>query len=343
MKIAGLQISSGHNFFGRHGKPAGTHEMVAVDRVKCVRGAGLEGDRFLNYKRDYAGQITFFAEEIHQSLLRELPPPEPRSALAYRRNVITRGVDLNSLIGVEFTVQGVRFSGSAECKPCYWMDQAVGPGTENFLKGNGGLRARILSDGELPVDCPTAAGLLLAGGRSTRMGTDKNKLDWKGRSLAEYQAMTLAASGAWPLYLSCRADQPETPPGFKRLEDERDGGALEAFVASFGRHAAEVVTVLAVDLPHMTPVLLRAIAGVARDHGNTVVPRVNGHFEPLAAAWHRSAVPALREGLTLGRSLQATCAALEAAGKLRVFPVADADVRSFANANSPEDWRRLTG
>jgi MOSC domain-containing protein YiiM len=66
-----------------------------------------------------------------------------------RRNVITRGVDLNDLIDQEFEVQGVRFFGTEECRPCYWMDRAFAPGTQEFLKGRGGLRARILSDGVL--------------------------------------------------------------------------------------------------------------------------------------------------------------------------------------------------
>ncbi len=66
-----------------------------------------------------------------------------------RRNVITRDADLNELIGREFGVHGVRFHGTGECRPCYWMDRAIAPGTEEFLKGRGGLRAKILADGEL--------------------------------------------------------------------------------------------------------------------------------------------------------------------------------------------------
>ena len=68
-----------------------------------------------------------------------------------RRNLIVSGVDLNELIGREFSLQGVRFSGTSECKPCYWMNTAFAPGAEKFLAGRGGLRARILSDGWLSV------------------------------------------------------------------------------------------------------------------------------------------------------------------------------------------------
>src|SRR5262249_60756172 len=66
-----------------------------------------------------------------------------------RRNVITRGVDLNHLIGQEFELQGVRCLGMEECRPCYWMDRAFALGAQEFLKGRGGLRAKILTDGKL--------------------------------------------------------------------------------------------------------------------------------------------------------------------------------------------------
>jgi len=66
-----------------------------------------------------------------------------------RRNVIVSGVDLLSLIGCEFEIQGVKFRGTQHCAPCEWMDVAVAPGAKEFLKENGGLRAKILTDGEL--------------------------------------------------------------------------------------------------------------------------------------------------------------------------------------------------
>ncbi len=153
MKIEALYISPGHNYFGRHGQAPGAHPLLAVPAVECVAGRGLVGDRFLDYKDDYAGQITFFAGEVYDEIRRVLNQPD-RSAGVFRRNVLTRGVDLNTFIGREFEVQGVRFAGTRECSPCYWMDQAFGPGAEAWLKGRGGLRARILSSGRLKVDAP---------------------------------------------------------------------------------------------------------------------------------------------------------------------------------------------
>lgn len=153
MNIAALYISPGHNYFGRHGQAPGEHPLIEVPAVECVAGRGLVGDRFLDYKDDYAGQITFFAGEVYDEIRRVLNQPD-RPAAVFRRNVLTRGADLNALIGQEFEVQGVRFAGTRECSPCYWMDQAFAPGAEAWLKGRGGLRARILSSGRLKVDAP---------------------------------------------------------------------------------------------------------------------------------------------------------------------------------------------
>jgi MOSC domain-containing protein YiiM len=145
-KVEHIFISPAHNFFGHHGKPAGDYPRVEVEQVKCVAGRGLEGDRFFDYKPDYPGQITFFAMEVYENLCRTLGIVD-KSPGELGRNVFLRGVDLNALIGVTFTLQGVVFSGSGECSPCYWMDQSFGAGTEAFLKGRGGLRARICTSG----------------------------------------------------------------------------------------------------------------------------------------------------------------------------------------------------
>ncbi|MCW5548290.1 MAG: MOSC domain-containing protein [Opitutaceae bacterium] len=168
VQIHQIYVSPGHNYFGHHGQPAGENPIVPVDRVTCRAGRGLEGDRFFDYKPDYKGQVTFFAWEVYEAIKRELNVPE-LSAGAFRRNVLVSGMDLAALIGRTFRLGGVDFEGTAEAKPCYWMEQAVAPGAEAWLRGQGGLRAKILSDGVLvpgPVRCavleprlnPAAAG-----------------------------------------------------------------------------------------------------------------------------------------------------------------------------------------
>jgi MOSC domain-containing protein YiiM len=151
IRVAGLYTSRGHNFFGQHGKAAGSHELIEREEIVCVAGRGIEGDRFFDHKENHSGQITFFSAEVFEDVCSQLGVTGKHPRLT-RRNVITSGVDLNSLIGEEFTVQGVRFYGVEECRPCYWMDQAIAPGAEAALRNRGGLRAKILATGLLRID-----------------------------------------------------------------------------------------------------------------------------------------------------------------------------------------------
>ncbi len=157
IRIERIFISPGHNFYGRDkaGPPA-EHPIKEVTVVECVAGCGLVGDRFFDYQPDYKGQVTFFSQEVYEALCDEFGV-EGKSPGILRRNVLTRGIDLNELIGQEFEVQGVRFAGSEEARPCVWMNGAFAPGAHEAMRGRGGLRARILTDGAIrsEVEAPT--------------------------------------------------------------------------------------------------------------------------------------------------------------------------------------------
>ena len=155
LRVVRIFVSSGHNFFGHHGEPAGNHSVECLEQVECVAGKGLRGDRFYDYKDNYKGQVTFFSKEVYDSLCQHFDIWD-RAAEVLRRNVLVEGCDLNTLIGAEFEVQGIRFKGTQEAAPCHWMNQAFAPGTEEFLKGQGGLRAHILTDGILRCDSSAA-------------------------------------------------------------------------------------------------------------------------------------------------------------------------------------------
>ena len=163
VEICHLYISPGHNFVGHYGQepdefPMIEFPMIEVPMVECVASRGLRGDRYFDFKTDYKGQVTFFSLEVFDGLCAALQvqgiPPS-----AMRRNIFTRDVDLNNLIGQDFEVQGVCFHGTEESRPCDWMNRAIGPGAKEFLKGRGGLRARILTDGVLrsAASVPAAA------------------------------------------------------------------------------------------------------------------------------------------------------------------------------------------
>ena len=159
MELVHLYVSPGHNYFGHHGLAPGQHPVQEAEEIHCLAGRGIRGDRFLNHQGNYKGQITFFSEEVHQSLCAQFRVWD-KPASVFRRNVITRGFGLNSLIGAEFEVQGVRFFGIETCKPCHWMNEAFHPGAEEALQGRGGLRAKILMDGVLLSGVPWAKRLL---------------------------------------------------------------------------------------------------------------------------------------------------------------------------------------
>jgi MOSC domain-containing protein YiiM len=150
MVVTRLFLCPEHVYVGHFGKPAGTEPMIEVDRVQAVSGRGLVGDRYFDRPSGHKGQVTFFAEETWLGLCKKFEKPD-LDPQVFRRNVLVSGADLNSLIAAEFEVQGVRFQGTEYCKPCFWMDQAVAPGTLAALEAwtAGGLRARILSDGWL--------------------------------------------------------------------------------------------------------------------------------------------------------------------------------------------------
>lgn len=151
-----IYISPGHNYFGHPADAPGTHPTHDVERAEVRAGRGLVGDRFFDVRPDFDGQITFFAWEVYQQLVAQLDPTGVTPA-ALRRNVVLSGVPLNGLIGQAFTIVSgegatrseVRCRGTKHCSPCRWMDRGVAPGALPFLKGHGGLRAQLLSDGTL--------------------------------------------------------------------------------------------------------------------------------------------------------------------------------------------------
>ena len=141
-------ISAGHRFVGRHGLAPAENPIIEVPEAECVAQRGLRGDRYFDRPSGHKGQITLFSQEVFERLRAEVAAPTAEAS-ALRRNLFVSGADLNALIGVEFDLQGIILAGVEECRPCYWMNSAIGPGAEEFLRGRGGLRCRVLSSGWL--------------------------------------------------------------------------------------------------------------------------------------------------------------------------------------------------
>lgn len=128
--------------------------MRSVPQVRAVAGRGLEGDRF--FRTDAPDteprpdrELTLIEAEAIEALAREHGVRlEPKDA---RRNIVTRGVALNDLVGREFTVGGVRLRGLRLCEPCAHLAQLTDERVLSGLVHRGGLRAQILNDGLIRV------------------------------------------------------------------------------------------------------------------------------------------------------------------------------------------------
>lgn len=127
-----------------------------VESVRAVAGRGLEGNRYFYDVDAPAGRaITLIAAEAVEAMEREHGISiEPRES---RRNVVTRGVDVNDLVGKRFRVGDVECQGVELCEPCASLERMTKPGVIKGLLHRGGLNADILSDGPINVGDPVVA------------------------------------------------------------------------------------------------------------------------------------------------------------------------------------------
>ena len=146
------------------------------------------------------------------------------------------------------------------------------------------------------------AGIVLAGGRSSRMGEPKAWLDWHGAPLLR-RLCGIVARGARGPVVVVRAPGQELPPlpgGVRVVDDAREGrGPLQGMLAGLEAVDADVAFVASVDLPFLHPefvaAVCRAVEGV-----DAAVPYVGGHAQPLAAAYRPALAPVASELLEAG-------------------------------------------
>lgn len=131
-------------------------EMMSKRRVRAVPGQGLEGDRYFvgtgtfspkPQKPDF--EITLIELENVQAFAAD--SGLPFTVLQARRNIVTSGVRLNELAGREFFLGRVRIRGIRLCEPCTHLAKGSFPAVLQGLVHKGGLRAQILSEGEICV------------------------------------------------------------------------------------------------------------------------------------------------------------------------------------------------
>ena len=134
-----------------------TGSMQTINQARALAGRGLQGDRYAakagtftpadDTLRGY--DLTLIEAEVLDQLT--LPGGATLSYADARRNVITRGVDLNALVGRRFRIGDVECIGQRLCEPCSHLDRLTDQGVLRSLIHRGGLRADILSDGDIQI------------------------------------------------------------------------------------------------------------------------------------------------------------------------------------------------
>jgi hypothetical protein len=118
--------------------------------VRAIAGRGLDGDRHVNGTGTFpsgppGSALTLIAAEVCESFDPPLTPDD------HRRNLVTRGIDLNGLVGRTFTIGNVRCRGARLCEPCTVVQRYAARPVLRALVHRGGLRADILEDGEIAL------------------------------------------------------------------------------------------------------------------------------------------------------------------------------------------------
>lgn len=132
-----------------HIAEAAAAPVRALERAELRAGVGIVGDRYAAGAGEWSDhpagdrELTLVEAEVVESA--GLAPGSTR------RNVTTRGVRLDDLIGREFTIGTVRCLGKRRCEPCSYLEGLVGRPILRDLAHRGGLRAEILADGEIAV------------------------------------------------------------------------------------------------------------------------------------------------------------------------------------------------
>jgi MOSC domain-containing protein YiiM len=124
-----------------------------VESVTGVAGKGLEGNRYFDTGRPHQQLTLIEAEQLERTLTDHGLEID---AAATGRNILTRGVDLNALVGRRFRVGALECRGVELCEPCTTMEARTAPGAIKALVHRAGLNAEILSGGEVrPGDAVT--------------------------------------------------------------------------------------------------------------------------------------------------------------------------------------------
>jgi molybdopterin-guanine dinucleotide biosynthesis protein A len=202
---------------------------------------------------------------------------------------------------------------------------------------------------DVTVDC---GGVVLAGGRSSRMGTPKAALEWYGSTLLYRTAAIVARATGGPVVVVRASGQelPELPKAVTVVDDPREGkGPVQGIAAGLAALAgrADAAFITSTDLPFLHPAYVNAVLRALEDGPDVALPVARGYQQPLAAAY-RTSLADLAERLVKEERLrpaflfqECTVTRLDDAALLAdpVLKERDPDLDSVLNVNTPDEYR----
>ena len=123
--------------------------LAALDRVEAVAGYGLAGDHYAS-KNNGKRQVTLIQAEHLEAVAKLLGKSEVRPA-GVRRNILVSGINLYALRDRRFRIGDTVLEGTGTCDPCSRMEEALGAGGYNSMRGHGGIIARIVDGGMIQL------------------------------------------------------------------------------------------------------------------------------------------------------------------------------------------------
>jgi len=184
----------------------------------------------------------------------------------------------------------------------------------------------------------TISAVLLAGGKSRRMGEDKATILFRNVPLWEIQLGLLRQLQPEELLISAQIDPPWRPADIQFVADEEPSrGPLSGIAAALSQIKTRHLLALAIDMPFMTENYLRRLCQLAKPNRG-VVPLMEDRFEPLAAIYpHEIGQDVIATLSGNDFSLQSLVARLIAANKLKPVQVSKGEKALFRNLNEPHD------
>ncbi|MEI9896853.1 MAG: molybdenum cofactor guanylyltransferase [Chthoniobacter sp.] len=194
-----------------------------------------------------------------------------------------------------------------------------------------------------PIGNPAFSAVLLAGGKSTRMGRDKAALLVEGQPLWQRQVATLTALQPREIFVSGRPAGPYAGSDVEVIPDlHPDCGPLSGLEAACSRMQTPWLCVLAVDLPWMTSAFLERLLKMALADGRGVVAQNGEYFEPLAAVYPRAMLELIGEQLQqTDHSMQRLIRRARELDLVVPYALAGAERQLFRNLNTPADLAGL--